>query len=53
MKNIVMNTLAKVDTNSTLDEIKAVMKEECAKVAFEVTDNDLKDMLTEVLYELA
>ena len=32
MKNIVMNTLAKINKDSTLDEIKAVMKAECAKV---------------------
>lgn len=53
MKNIVMNTLAKVNKNSTLDEIKAVMREECAKVSFEIADSDWNDMLTDVLYELA
>ena len=53
MKNIVMNTLAKVNKNSTLDEIKAVMKAECAKVDFEITKSDWNDMLTNVLYELA
>lgn len=53
MKNIVMNTLAKVNKNSTLDEIKAVMKSECAKVDFEITNSDWNDMLTDVLYELA
>ena len=53
MKNIVMNTLAKVNKNSTLDEIKAVMKSECAKADFEITNSDLNDMLTNVLYELA
>ena len=53
MKNIVMNTLAKVNKNSTLDEIKAVMKCECAKADFEITKSDWNDMLTDVLYELA
>ena len=53
MKNIVMNTLAKVNKNSTLDEIKAVMKAECAKVDFEIANSDWNDMLTNVLYELA
>lgn len=53
MKTIVMNTLAKVNKNSTLDEIKAVMKAECAKVDFEITNRDWNDMLTDVLYELS
>jgi hypothetical protein len=53
MKAIVMNTLAKVNKHSTLDEIKSAMKEECAKVTFEITDSDWNDMLTDVLYELA
>ena len=53
MKTIVMNTLAKVNKNSTLDEIKAVMKAECEKVDFEITNNDWKDMLDDVLYSLA
>jgi len=52
MKTIVMNTLAKVNKDSTLDEIKAVMKAECAKVTFKITDSDWNNMLTEVLYEL-
>lgn len=53
MKNIVINVLAKVNKDSTLDEIKAVMKAECAKVEFEITNNDWSDMLTDVLYALA
>lgn len=53
MKNIVMNALAKVNKNSTLDEIKAVMREECAKVTFEITNSDWNDMLTDLIYELA
>ena len=53
MKNIVMNTLAKINKNSTLDEIKAVMKAECAKVDFEITKSDWNDMLTNIFYELA
>lgn len=53
MKNIVMNTLAKVNKNSTLDEIKAALKEECTKVTFRITDEDWNDMLTDVFYELA
>ena len=53
MKNIVMNTLARVNKSSTLDEIKATMKAECEKVDFEITKNDWNDMMTDVLYELA
>lgn len=53
MKNIVTNTLARVNKNSTLDEIKAVMKVECEKVDFEITNNDWNNMMTDVLYELA
>ena len=53
MKNIVMNTLAKVNKDSTLDEIKAVMKAECAKVEFEITNKDWNDMFTDVIYALA
>lgn len=53
MKTIVMNTLAKVNQNSTLDEIKAVMKAECAKVTFEITEADYNDILTDILYALA
>ena len=52
MKNIVMNTLARVNKNSTVEEMKASMKEECAKVGFEITNNDWDDMMTDVLYEL-
>jgi hypothetical protein len=53
MKTIVINTLAKVNKNSTLDEIKAVMRAECEKVDFEITNSDWNDMMTDVLYELA
>lgn len=53
MKTIVMNTLAKVNKNSTLDEIKAVIKAECKKADFEVTNNDWNDMFDDVLYFLA
>ena len=52
MKTIVMNILAKVNKDSTLDEIKAVMKVECAKVDFEITNSDWNNMLTDVLYIL-
>ena len=52
MENIVINTLARVKKDSTLDEIKAILKEECAKVTFEITNNDWYDMLIDVLYEL-
>lgn len=52
MKNIVMNTLAKVNKDSTLDEIKEVMKAECAKADFEITNSDWNDMLTDVIYIL-
>lgn len=52
MKNIVINTLANVNIKSTLDEIKAVLRAECAKVDFEITNNDWNDMLTDVLCEL-
>lgn len=53
MKTIVMNTLAKVNKNSTLDEIKAVMRKECAKVTFEITNNDWNEVFNDVLYSLA
>ena len=53
MKTIVMNTLAKVNKDSTLDEIKAVMKAECAKATFEITNNDWNEMFNDVLYSLA
>ncbi len=53
MKTIVMNTLAKVNKNSTLDEIKAVMETECEKVDFEITNNDWNDMFNDVVYSLA
>lgn len=53
METIVMNTLAKVNKDSALDEIKAVMKAECEKVTFEITDNEWNDMLNDVLYSLA
>ena len=48
-----MNTLTRVNKNSTLDEIKATMKDECERVDFEITNSDWNDMMTDVLYELA
>lgn len=53
MKNIVTNTLKKVNKNFTLDEIKKAVSEECKKATFEVTAYDWYEILTEVLYELA
>ena len=53
MKKIVINTLAKLNKNSTLDEIKTVLKSECEKVHFEITNKDWNDMFDDIIVALA
>lgn len=53
MKNVVLVTLAKIDKDCSLDKIKSVLKAECDNAAFEITEADYIDMLTDVLYALA
>lgn len=53
MKNIVLVTLAKIEKDCSLDKIKSVLKEECENAAFEITEADYRDMLTDILYALA
>lgn len=53
MADIVKNTVAKLTNNSYLDEIKAALKEECAKSIFEITDDEWREMMNDILYVLA
>lgn len=53
MKNIVMNTLEKINKHYTLDEIKAVLTDECKKATFEITEEDYNEMFGDILYTLA
>jgi hypothetical protein len=52
MKEIIKNALAKLNKNSTLDEIKTVLKEECEKVSFKISSADWNEMFDEIIIVL-
>ena len=49
MKEIVKNTIAKLTGDSTFDEMKAALRQECEKVSFEITDKDFIEMFSEII----
>lgn len=52
MKEIIKNTLAKLSKNSSLDEIKAALTEECIKSPFAISMSDYKKMFDEIIIAL-
>lgn len=52
MRRIINNAMNKLNGKSTLDEIKAVLSEECYNASFEITMKDWNYMMTEILYRL-
>ena len=52
MREIINNAVGKLNKNSTLDEIKTVLKEECEKVNFTISKEDWNYMFDEVILNL-
>ena len=52
MKTIAMKTIERLSKNPTLDEIKTIMKEECKKVTFEITNEDWNKIFIDIIYML-
>ena len=53
MKKIIDNAIKKINKNSTLDEIKIALKEECEKVTFSIDEKDWGYMFNEILAYLS
>ena len=49
MKKIIDNAIKRLNKNSTLDEIKMILKEECEKVTFSINGKDWNNMFDEIL----
>lgn len=49
MRKIINTALEKLNKKSSLDEIKTVLKEECEKVDFSISEKDLGYMFNEIL----
>ena len=53
MFEIVKNTVARLNKNCTLDEIKRALKQECEKAKFPIGHTEWNYMFNEILYKLA
>lgn len=52
MQEIINRAIKKLDKNSTLDEIKKTLKEECEKVDFSIDTKDCNYMFDEIIIRL-
>lgn len=53
MQKIIDNIIGKLNKESTLDEIKNTLKQECETTLFTISKEDWDYLITEILYKLA
>lgn len=53
MQEMINNAIKNLNKDSTLDEIKRVLKWECEKVSFPIDTKEWNYMFDEILYRLA